>query len=200
MKKITLAFLTTFLSACALNNPYKTDDPVDQALKICGLGYSSQSAALYKGAYAFALKQGSAEFETKMNEYLKSQTTAMYESMQPKGKDELEIVQKEVEANRACVLNLIEKNRPKTRSDFVSSCITDLKNRVGDAGNGYPKVMNWTVVEPHPQNTASNIVVSTFVNTGGSSSYWTTVVCRVRNNVYDDLVVLRANEQAQFHQ
>lgn len=188
MNKTTLIFLMASLSACASNNPYKTDDPVDQALKICGLGYSSQSAVLYKGAYAFALKQGGAEFETQMNEYLKSQTTAMYESLKPTGKDELDIVQKEIESNRACVLSLIEKNRPKTRSDFVSSCMTDLKGRVGDTGNNYPKVLNWSVVELHPLNTANNIVVNAFVNTGGSSSYWTTVACRVRNNVYDDLV------------
>lgn len=181
------------ISACASHNPYNNDDPVDQALKICGLGYSSQSANLYKGAYSFAVAQGSAEFESKMNDYLKSQTTAMYEAMQPKDKEGFEVVQKEVEANRACVLSLIEKNRPKTRSDFVNSCVADLKKRVGDIGNGYPKVMNWAVVETHPKNSENNIVVNAFVNTGGTSSYWQTMACQIKNNRYDDLVGINVN-------
>lgn len=128
MKSAIPAVLVIFLTACAGVSPYKAEDPVDQALKICGLGYSAQAATLYKGAYAFATKQGNVEFDAKMNEYLKTQTTSMFESMQPKGKDELEIVRRDIEANRACVLNLIEKNLPKTRGEFVSACISDLKN------------------------------------------------------------------------
>ena len=185
---VPVGLAALFLTVCVASNPYKNDDPVDQALKICGLGYSSQAATLYRGAYAFATKQGNAEFETKMDEYLKSQTTAMFETMQPKGKDELEVVRRDIEANRACVLSLIEKNRPKTRGDFVSTCISDLKNRVGDIGGNYPKVKNWSVLESHPTNSEDNIVVQAFVDVGGRASYWATVACRVRGNRYDDLV------------
>ncbi|MFD0928516.1 hypothetical protein ACFQ1T_01865 [Methylophilus glucosoxydans] len=193
MNKITILLLSTLFTACATGNPYKNDDPVDQALKICGLGYQSQAARVYKGAYAYALKEGSAEFEMKMNDYIKSQTTAMFESMQLKGKEELDILQKEIQENRSCVLNLIEKNRPKTRSEFISSCISDLKNRVGDIGNQYPKVKNWSVIESHPQNSENNIVIKAGIDHGGSDSYWQTLTCRIRNNRYDDLVFMDSN-------
>lgn len=192
MKSALFAILTTLLlTACATRTPYRSDDPVDQALKICGLGYSAQVAALYKGAYAFATKQGSAEFEIKMDEYLKSQTTLMFEAMQPKGKDELEVVRKDIEANRACVLNLIEKNRPKTRSDLVYSCISDYKNRVGDTGLGFPKVKNWSVIESHSENSDSNLIVRAFVDRGRSSSFFQTFACHIRDNHYDDLVAVK---------
>jgi hypothetical protein len=184
----SICLVTFFLTACVASNPYKSDDPVDQALKICGLGYSSQATTLYSGAYAFATKQGGVDFETKMNEYLKTQTIAMFESMPLKGKDELEIARQEIEASRDCVLNLIEKNRPKTRGDFVSACIYDLKNRVGDTGSGYPKVKNWSVLESHAKNSDDSIVVAAFVDVGGSASKWTTILCRVKDNRYEDLV------------
>ncbi|MFZ3387874.1 hypothetical protein [Buttiauxella gaviniae] len=187
-KVIITSLLTISLSACVAKNPYNSDDPVDQSLKICGLGYSSEAANLYRGAYDFSQKKVNVEFETSMKQSLKTQLTSMYEAMKPTDKDSLKSISDQIDASRSCVLTQIDNHRPRTRSELVTQCMDDLKKRVGDTGNGYPAIRYYAVDERHTMNSVDNIVVRFDLEFGGSNNKQGMVSCKVRNNQYYDLI------------
>lgn len=180
--------LVFILSACTAQNPYNPEDPVDQSLKICGLGYSSEAANLYRGAYDVSKFKSNVEFEASMKQSLKTQLTAMYETLRPTDKDGLKAISDQIDASRACVLTQIDNRKPKTRSEFVNQCMNDLKKRVGDTGNGYPQIKYFAVDENHPLNSTDNMVVRYYLDSGGSDSRSGSVVCKIKNNQYYDLI------------
>jgi len=175
------------VSGCVTQSPYNSSDPVDQALKICGLGYSSEAAMLYRGAYQITNKQASAEFETKFSQNLETQMTSMFKSFKPSEGSSMKIVSEQINESRDCVLSQINSYREPSRSDLVSQCITDFKKRVGDTGNGYPYVRDWTVLESDPRNSKNNLVVG-FIFSQGGPNIPGKIICKIKNNKYDDLI------------
>lgn len=185
--KCLLIIISMMGSGCVTQSPYHSSDPVDQALKVCGLGYSSEAAMLYRGAYQMTNKQASAEFETKFSQNLETQMTSMFKSFKPSDGSSMKIVSEQINESRDCVLSQINSYREPSRSDLVSKCITDFKKRVGDTGNGYPYVRDWTVLENDPRNSRNNLVVG-FVFSQGGPNIPGKIICKIKDNKYDDLI------------
>lgn len=185
--KYLLIVISMTVSGCVTQSPYNSSDPVDQALKVCGLGYSSEAATLYRGAYQMTNKQASAEFETKFSQNLETQLTSMFKSFKPSDGSSMKIVSEQINESRDCVLTQINSYREPSRSDLVSQCITDFKKRVGDIGNGYPYVRDWTVLESDTRNSKNKLVVGFIFSQGGPNIHGK-IICKIKNNKYDDLI------------
>lgn len=187
-QKLKLLLIGTALMSlgCVTQNPYNSSDPVDLALKICGLGYSSDAATLYRGAYQITNKQASAEFETKFGQNLETQMSNMFKNIKPADEGSMKVVSDQIKETRECVLEQINSYREPSRSDLVSQCIADLKRRVGATDNGYPYIREWTVIENDNRNSKNNLVVG-YVFSQGGPDLSRAIICKIKNNKYDDL-------------
>ncbi len=150
------------------------------------LPLSSDAATLYRGAYQITNKQASAEFETKFSQNLETQMSNMFKNFKPTDEGSTKVISDQVKETRACVLEQLNSYREPSRSDLVSQCIADLKRRVGATGNGYPYIRNWAVIENDNRNSKNNLVVG-YVYSQGGPDLSSAVICKIKNNKYDDL-------------
>ncbi len=178
MKFIYYTLIPLFLSGCSNLSPYNKESVIDDALKLCGLGYQTQAGMMLKSAYDYAEKKGGVDIGASMQESLETQVTALAKT-QP-GDKSWEVVS----FAQKCVIDYVETYKPKTRKDLLMECRDDLQDRVAGKGKSWPAVKNWQVVKDHERNSDDFIVMYAYVDTGGSSSYHTLTGCEIEENQY----------------
>ncbi|EHR7861371.1 hypothetical protein HJ171_23075 [Vibrio parahaemolyticus] len=184
MKLAYCALVPLILSGCSHISPYAKESVIDDALKLCGLGYETQAGMMLKTAYDYAEKKGGMDLGANMQENLETQVTALAKT-QPSEKS-WEVVS----ATQQCVIDYVETYRPKTRKDFIMACRDDLQDRVAGKGRQYPMLKNWEIVKTHDLHSENFLVMYAYVDTGGRTGYSKLVGCEIENDQYIGLVSL----------
>jgi hypothetical protein len=191
MRKVCL-FIPLFLVGCSNMSSYGGKSPVDDALKSCGLGYSSEVGAVFKAAYDISKKTGGVDFKSSLTENLNTQVMAFATNAEVNKSVDGNALVSLVKSTQECVINAIDASRPKTRSDFVAECANDLQNKVAGKGKKWPLVKQTFAATKHPDFSDDNLLITAFVDHGGRSSYRVLVACSISDNVYQGLDILKS--------
>lgn len=192
--RISLISLFIFLSGCSSISPYKNSSPVDEALKACGLGYSTEAGGIIEAAYNVTMQTGGINFKTSLKENLNTQVMAFASGMKLNNAVDSDKLIELIKGTQQCVINNIDANRVKTRSELISECSDDLQNRVAGYGKKWPLVKEIFPVVKHPDFSDENLVITVFVDHGGRSamnSFDALVACKIKENQYYDLELLK---------
>lgn len=185
-----LTLVVILLSGCSSISPYSGKSPVDDALKACGLGYSSEAGAVVKAAYNISEKSGGIDFSTSLKENLNTQIMAFASIAVSTGQANQESVVALLKGTQECVVNTISASKPKTRAELLSDCADDLQNKVAGKGKKWPEVKQTFPVTQHPDFSENKLIMTAFVDRGGSSSYSLLVSCNIKDEKYQGLEVI----------
>lgn len=161
MKYLSVLFVLIFLAGCSSQSSFDRGDPIDNALKACGLGYSSDVGGAFRAAYEYADKEGKADFEAKMIEGLETQIGSLSKNKTfnqgMSSTDKVDLIK----STQNCVIKYTDTYRPKNRSDLVKECMSDLQQRAMGIGSMRTviTVKNWIVNKDHPNYSDENPVV-----------------------------------------
>ena len=193
----TYAFLLTALSlsACSGLSPYRSAGPVDQALKACGLGYSAEVSAAFKGAfqYADANKSKGIDFSASMNDSLNTQVSTMLESKELGSKERAQII----ENTQTCVIRLSDAYRPKARNELLNACIKDVQGRVSGAGSiqSTDTVRGWVVDSEDRVGDVERLKVKASLHRMGQAGEGQPMnfYCMIKDGSYEDVEEAKDN-------
>lgn len=193
MRMYALLLSALSLSACSGLSSYRSVDPVDRAIKACGLGYSADVTAAFKGAfqYADANKSEGIDFSVSMNDSLKTQIAAMLDSKDLGSKERAEIISN----TQACVVRLSSAYRPKTRSDLVKACVDDLQGRVEGAGSTKTSDMirKWVVDGVDHAGEFERLRVRASYHPNGEAGIPVSFFCLVKDGSYEDVQIIKGS-------
>lgn len=183
----TFAVLSVLLVGCA-SQRISTDEPVNRALKICGLGINAKSADAYKAAFDTAEKRG-LSFEIAASQAIETQIGNLLKQAEMKSDANVKAVAEEMKATRECVVKQVDAARPATRADLLEQCRLDVQRRLSPPGPvSYGIVRYWN--RSNPNQAASDIVeVSGLFDTGGTSSRQLLVRCDLRESRFNEAII-----------
>ncbi|MBS4068992.1 MAG: hypothetical protein A2525_06435 [Sulfurimonas sp. RIFOXYD12_FULL_36_11] len=169
-------------SAMSPYSPYYS--PIDEAIKACSLGYTTELKSVVTVAYNNTeAKKADINFEAGMKEELNSQIMLFANNNANRNnKDLIDLIKK----TQDCVINEIDKKRLKTRKDFIYECKEDLQKRVAGKNGNWPEVKDYSFVPNHSKNSETSIVMSAYIDYTGSKSYRGLFACEIKNNQYYD--------------
>lgn len=180
-----------FLSACSGLSPYRSVAPVDQAIKACGLGYSADVTAAFKGAfqYADAIKSKGVDFSASMKDSLSTQLATMMDSKELGSKERAEIILK----TQDCVIRLSDAYRPKARNELVNACIQDLQRRVSGAGSiqSTNTVREWIVDSEERDGAVERLKVNAAFHSFGGGTEPIVFYCVIKDGSYYDVEAIK---------
>ena len=182
-------------SACA-PTPTRLTDPVDVALKTCGLGISTQSANVFKAAYEIAAKKSSVEFNRTMSQSIDTQEAVVLKAIGEKSPEAAKGVLAEIKDMRECVLSQTSALRPASRLDLLEQCRKDVEHRISPDPNIHEGALKyWTqMVDDKAYRADMPVMRGRFESIGGGGLFGDTSFdvkarCDIRgdrlNNVVD---------------
>ena len=193
MRMYALLFTALSLSACSGLSPYRSVGPVDEALKACGLGYSTEVSAAFKGAfqYADANKSKGIDFSASMQDSLKTQLTTMLESKEVGSKERAEIISN----TQACVIRLSDAYRPKARNELVNACIKDVQGRLSGAGStqSTDTVRGWVVDSEDRVGGIDRLRIKAALHSYGRETQPVSFYCLIKDGSYEDVEAVKVN-------
>jgi hypothetical protein len=190
-KTISLFLTCTLLSllcGCA-GQRISTEDPVNRALKLCGLGIDAKSADAYKAAFEFANKKGTASFGSEVSEAVDTQIGILLKQADLKSDVGLKAVAEELKATRQCVIQQVEMVRPAKKADLLEQCRLDVQRKLSPPGmTTYGVLRMWN----HASGSLSDseiVSMAGMFDTGGSSSSWLKAQCDLRGGTFNESVI-----------
>ena len=186
MKYVVLAFLS-LLVGCTSQQMIDRTDPIDNALKACGLGYSSEAGLAFRAAYKYADKEGGADLQAKMNEALETQVVSLSKSQNftegMTSKDKIDLIK----STQNCVVTFSETYRPNTRSELVRECMVDIQERASGIGSRRQviTVKNWGVKTEHPLYEDENPIVYVELDRHSTRNRISSGLVRCKSNNYE---------------
>lgn len=193
--KYSLVFvLSVLLLGCSSISPYSKASPVDEALKACGLGYSAEAGGAFKAAYQYAENNKGLDFEAKMKEGLETQIISLAKSEKFAEKADSKDLMALVKGTQECVIKYTQAYRPKSRSEILADCMSDLEKRVTGNGKLVARVENWIVLKDHPKFSDENPVISVVVDNVARRDR-ITLQCLTKGNSYYDLEVVKDSSE-----
>lgn len=200
LARILLAACATLeVAACAPVAP-RTTDPVDLALKTCGLGVSTQSANVFKAAYEVAAKKSSVEFNRSMSQSIDTQEAVVLKAIGEKSPDAAKAVLAEIKDLRECVLTQTSELRPSSRMELLEQCRKDIEHRISPDPNIHDGSLRyWTqAVDDKDYRADMPVMHGIYERIGGgwmsdSSSNEIKARCDIRNGRLNDVIDLRPN-------
>lgn len=194
MKYLLTFFLSFLLLGCSSISPYSKASPVDEALKACGLGYSAEVGGAFKAAYQYAENNKGLDFEAKMKEGLETQIISLAKSEKFAEKADSKELMALVKGTQECVIKYTQAYRPKSRSEILADCMSDLEKRVTGNGKLVARVENWIVLKDHPKFSDENPVISVVVDNVARRDR-ITLQCLTKGNSYYDLEVVKGSQE-----
>ncbi|MGL6349089.1 MAG: hypothetical protein ACRC2U_04405 [Aeromonas sp.] len=193
MIKLSFCLSIVLLSGCATSHSFDRNDPIDNALKACGLGYTSEASGVFRAAYNYADKEGSADFSAKMAEGIETQVGALTKnetfSNSVSSKDKIDLIK----STQNCVVKFTDVYRPRNQNDLVKECMMDLQQRsegMGSTKRGI-SVRNWIVNKKSPEYSEESPVVNAQL-VSYPSTYDVIVKCHSKNYVYTGLAPIES--------
>ncbi len=193
MQKFGLLLTAMSLSACSGLSPYRSVGPVDQALKACGLGYSTEVGAAFKGAFQYAdanMSKG-IDFSASMKDSLNTQVALMLESKELGSKERADVISK----TQACVVQLSDAYRPKARNELVNACIKDVQGRVAGAGStqSTDTIRSWVVESEDRVGGFERLKVKAGLHSYGGGDQPVSFYCLIKDGAYEDVEAVKVN-------
>ncbi len=194
MRMLPLLLAALSLSGCSGLSPYRTVGPVDQAIKACGLGYSTDVTAAFKGAFQYAAdanKSKGVDFSASMSDSLKTQIAAMLDSKELGSKERADIISN----TQACVVRLSNAYRPKTRSELVKTCVDDLQDRVEGAGRTKTsnRIERWGVDSVDHAGEFERLKVTASYHPNGGEGRPVRFFCLIKDGSYEDVEAIKGS-------
>ncbi|KJK07820.1 hypothetical protein [Pseudomonas tussilaginis] len=193
MRRYALLLTALSLSACSGLSPYRSVGPVDQAIKACGLGYSADVTAAFKGAfqYADATQSKGIDFSASMKDSLSTQLASMLESKELGSEERAEVILK----TQDCVVRLSDAYRPRARNELVNACIQDLQGRVSGAGStqSTDTVRGWVVDSENRVGDVERLKVKAALHSYGGGSQPISFYCVIKDGSYHDVEAMKDN-------
>jgi len=187
-KAVSILLAAITLSGCA-SQRITSEDPVNRALKICGLGIDSKSADAYKAALDFADKKGAASFGSEASEAVNTQIGILLKLADVKSDASLKTVAEELKATRECVVQQVEIVRPAKKSELLEQCRLDVQRKLSPPGAmGSGVVRNWN----HASGTLSSsdiVWMAGMFDTGGSNSFPLRAQCDLQRGTFNESVI-----------
>lgn len=188
-KKLLLALLAPILLYGCASQRISSEDPVNRALKICGLGIDAKSADAYKAALDFADKKAAASFGSEASEAINTQIGILLKQADAKSDAGLKAVAEELKATRECVVQQVEMVRPAKKSELLEQCRLDVQRKLSPPGAmGFGVVRNWN----HASSTLSTsdiVLMAGLFDTGGSSSFSLKAQCDLQRGSFNESVI-----------
>jgi len=179
---------TILLCGCA-SQRISSEDPVNRALKLCGLGIDAKSADAYKAALDFADKKGTASFGSEASEAVNTQIGILLKQADVKSDTSLKAVAEELKATRECVVQQVEMVRPAKKAELLEQCRLDVQRKLSPPGAMSSGVVrNWN----HASGTLSGsdiVLMAGKFDTGGSSSFFLKAQCDLQRGVFNESVI-----------
>lgn len=188
IKFIFWTFISVLMVGCA-SQRISNEDPVNRALKICGLGIDAKSADAYKAALEVVSRKGTASFGSEASEAIETQIGILLKQADLKSDSGLRMVADEMRATRECVLRQVELVRPVNKSELLEQCRLDVQRRISPPGNTqYGVLRNWNQASG---TLADSDVVSMngFFDTRGTSSFNLRARCDIRGGTFNESVI-----------
>lgn len=182
------------LQGC-VQSPTKLSDPVDIALKTCGMGISTQSANVFKAAYELAQKKGSVDFSATMSQGIDTQEATVLKQLGDKSPDSTKAILGEIKNVRECVISQSALLRPPSRLDLLEQCRLNVQNRLSPPG---PVVLGtlrfWTQSPNDPEYKYDTPVMRGIFDVGGADSFPVREKCDIRGGRLQDVVDLKPTD------
>ncbi|NHQ89496.1 hypothetical protein [Janthinobacterium lividum] len=193
MRKIlALLLFGTILGGCA-GQRVSSDDPINRALKLCGLGIDTKSADVYKAAVDFANKKGSVSFGSEVSEAVDTQIGILLKQTDLKSDTGRKDVVDEIQRTRQCVISQVELARPLKKAELLEQCRVDVQRKISPPGNTSSGTLrNWN--QASGSFSDSEIVTMTgLFDTRGSSSFWLKAQCDLRGGTFNEAVIQQSS-------
>lgn len=164
-------------------------DPVNTALKSCGMGLSTQTAYVFKTAFEVAQKKGAADFSLNMNQSVDTQEASLLKQMD-KSPESTKAILGEVKSFRECVIAQSSALRPATRLDLLEQCRVNMQNRISPPGNvSYGTLRYWNQRPNDPRYTYDTPIMGGIFDNGGPG-FPVLVQCDIRNGKLQDVIAI----------
>jgi hypothetical protein len=195
-KKCVFIVLTVIAAAGCASQRVSTDEPVNRALKICGLGIDARSADAFRLAIESAEKKGGS-FETEASNAVQTQVGILLKQAEQKTDASTRAVAEEIKATRECVISQVSASKPATRADLLEQCRLDIERRLSPPGPiKYGTLRGWIHEYSDTQGQDSDFVVMQgMFDTGGCTSTPYKVRCDLRNGRFNEAVVVEIDRQ-----
>ncbi len=188
IKTLLLVAYSASILGCA-SQRISNEDPVNRALKICGLGIDAKSADAYKVALEAAGQKGTASFGSEASQAIETQIGILLKQADLKSDSGLRLVAEEMRSTRECVLKQLEFLRPANKSELLEQCRLDVQRRISPPGNiQFGVLRNWNQTSGTLAN--SDVVsMSGFFDTRGTSSFNLQAKCDIRGGTFNESVI-----------
>jgi len=169
------------------------NDPVNRALKMCGLGTDAKSADAYKAALEFASNKGT-YFGSEASEAIETQIGILLKQADLKSDSGLKMVVEEMKSTRECVIRQVEFMLPVKKSELLERCRLDAQRKISPPGPiQYGVLRNWNQAT-RALTDADVVSMVGFFDNGGSSSFNLKVKCDIRGGTFNESVIESVNE------
>lgn len=189
IRLFTCAALSVVLIGCA-GQRISTDEPVNRALKICGLGINAKSADAYKAAFDNAEKRG-LFFEVEASQAVETQIGILLKQAEMKSDASIKAVAEEMKATRECVVKQVDATRPATKSDLLEQCRLDVQRRLSPPGPVSHGVLRYWNHSNTNQLGSDIVEMRGLFDTAGSSSAWLLVRCDIRESRFNEAIIMK---------
>lgn len=187
---ILLSIVFSIEAGCA-NQQISSTDPVNTALKICGLGIDAKAADVYRVAYNVASRKGDLSFEATASDAINTQTMVLLKQANLKSDSSLKTAVAEIKSTRSCVLSEMALLQPPTRSDLLEQCRKDVQRKISPPGMATFGTLRFWNQKNGELSHADIVPMTGIVDTGGSSSYRINALCDIRNDRFNESVIQR---------
>lgn len=192
--RVVVAFIIVLLNGCSSISPYGGVTPIDEAIKLCGLGYSSDAQAVVKAAYAISDNSKNIDFGAELKENLNSQVMQFVTHSNISSSEDKTPLINLINKTQNCVVDYVEKTRPLTRQRIIEQCREELQINLAGKGNRYPIVRNTIAVLDHPDYSENNVIMYAYMQHRSSrDNYNVLISCEVKDNKYYGLSVVKEN-------
>ncbi|MFC2974636.1 hypothetical protein ACFOJE_20805 [Azotobacter bryophylli] len=180
------------LQSCT-STPAETD-PVNIALKSCGMGLSTQTTYIFKTAFAVANKKGGVEFSNTMNNSVDMQESALLKQLSDKSAESTKAILAEIKDVRECVIMQSAQLRPASRTELLERCREDLQQRISPRGNiSYGTLRLWTQQRDDPRYKKDMPVMAGHFDNGGAG-FAVKAQCDIRGGTLQEVIDLNPYE------
>lgn len=190
-KIVACLIIFTCIQGCAQSQT-KLTDPVNTALKICGMGLSTQTAYVFKAAYEISAKKSSSDFGLTMSQSVDTQEATLLKQLGDKSSDSTKAIIGEIDHLRQCVIAQSAALRPASRLELLEQCRLDVQHRISPPGLvQYGILREWTQLTDDPEYRHDIPVMGGLFDTGGDSSFPVREQCDIRNGRLQNVTNLK---------
>jgi len=194
MFKRTILWMLSFMFLVGCSSQrISMENPVNRALKICGLGIDAKSADAYKAALEFASNKGTS-FGSEASEAIETQIGILLKQADLKSDSGLKIVAEEMKTTRECVIRQVELMRPVKKSALLEQCRLDAQGKISPPGPiQYGVLRNWNQAT-RALTDADVVSMVGFFDNRGTTSFSLKVKCDIRGGTFNESVIETVNE------